>query len=60
MTERKDLLKKIDAHRRAYREHLEKAGRYTGWNRELALKTADRIKQEIHELCERAGIDPDL
>ncbi|MEW5932558.1 MAG: hypothetical protein AB1816_03120 [Bacillota bacterium] len=60
MTERKDLLKKIEGHKKAYYEHLEKAQRYTGWDRDYALKTAERIKREILRLCEEAGIEPDL
>lgn len=32
----------------------------TGWDREYALKTAERIKEEILKLCEEAGIEPDL
>ncbi len=59
MTERKEVPKKIEAHRRAIREHIEKAERYTRASRDLALKTTDRIKREIHELCQKAGIDPD-
>lgn len=60
MAKRKDLLRKIEAHKRAYYEHMEKHNRYRGDDSEFALKTAERIKEKIIDLCKKAGVEPDL
>lgn len=60
MVRRKDLLRKIEAHKRAYYEHIEKAKRYHGDDSTFALKTAERIKEQIIDLCKKAGVEPNL
>ena len=60
MAKRKNLLRKIEELKPSYYEHMEKYKRYRGNDSEFALKTAERIKKQIIELCKKAGVEPDL
>ena len=61
MGNRADLLAKLDGHIKAYNEHITKAATYPHkYDKEFALKTAERIKGEIDTISRQLNSGPSV